>query len=136
MTCTFFGHADAPDSIRAQLFQIIVSLINEGVSTFYVGNHGCFDRIVTAELLRAKQQYPHITCLSVLAYLPTQNDSKLETIFPEDIATAPPRFRISRRNQFMLKKSDVVVAYIRRQTGGAAKFVLDAERRNLRVIYL
>ena len=136
MTCTFFGHADAPESIRAALFETIVLLINEGVDTFYVGTHGNFDRIVSGELLRAKMQFPHVICLSVLAYLRNQNNSKLETLFPEEAATAPARFAICRRNQFMLKKADIVVAYIRRQTGGAVKFVLEATRRGLRVIYL
>ena len=45
--CTFFGHRDCPGSVKSRLWEVLTELIvNCGVDTFYVGNHGGFDRIV------------------------------------------------------------------------------------------
>lgn len=43
-SCFLFGHADAPQSILPILEQAIEHEISEGVSVFYVGYHGSFDR--------------------------------------------------------------------------------------------
>ncbi len=46
MKCTFFGHADAPESCETELIRVIEGLIEKnGVDTFYVGNHGNFDKM-------------------------------------------------------------------------------------------
>ena len=45
MTCTFFGHKDAPQEIRPLLRDVLLDLIeHQGVTQFYVGNQGSFDR--------------------------------------------------------------------------------------------
>ena len=44
-----------------------------------------------------------------------------DTILPEDVAAALPRFAISKRNSWMIEKSDTVIAYVKRNFGGAAK---------------
>ena len=136
MICTFFGHADAPEHIRAALFDAIVRLVEGGVTTFYVGNHGNFDRMAATELHRAQAQFPHVVCICVLAYFPTQKASVLETVFPEEVATAPKRFAICYRNRYMIQRSDFVIAYVKRKTGGAAKCVAEAKRRGCCIVNL
>lgn len=46
MKCAFFGHRDAPSSIKPRLGEAIFNLISNGVDEFYVGNNGNFDLIV------------------------------------------------------------------------------------------
>ena len=52
MICTFFGHSDCFDLDEQKLQRAIEKLILDGVDTFYVGNQGCFDRIVFECLLQ------------------------------------------------------------------------------------
>lgn len=71
--CTFFGHRDCPPSIKPKLKQALIHLIEtQSVDTFYVGNHGAFDAMVRSTLAELMQDYPHIRCAVVLAYLPTK----------------------------------------------------------------
>lgn len=85
MICTFFGHRDAPESIRASLANQIEELIlHHGVNTFYYGNHGNFDAMVAHELKKAKRRHPSISCILVLAYLPTNRLQIRKRSFPKE----------------------------------------------------
>lgn len=75
MTCTFFGHRDAPPGIERVLRRVVVSLIEtRQADTFYVGNQGKFDRMVARVLSGLQLEYPHITYAVVLAYLPGEQE--------------------------------------------------------------
>lgn len=70
-TCTFFGHRDCPQTIKADLKQILENLIcNQSVNNFLVGHQGNFDRIVLSVLDELKIIYPQISYCVVLAYMP------------------------------------------------------------------
>lgn len=69
---------------------------------FLVGNQGAFDRMVIATLKELKVIYTaKIRCTIVYAFLPTAQEpgNGIGTIYPEAVATAPPRFCIDRRNR-------------------------------------
>ena len=138
MTCTFFGHKDTPSDVKGKLRETIVQLIEEkGVTNFYVGNHGNFDRMVLSELKELSKQYPQIRYSVVLAYLTQHCDEDYSnTVYPEGIESVPKRFAIDFRNKWMLQQSDFVVAYVRRSIGGAAKFADMAKKRGKEIINL
>ena len=134
--CTFFGHRDCPDSVKPELLAAIENLITEKhVKTFYVGNHGNFDRLAASLLRDLAILRPDIKCYVVLAYLPTKayNDS-YESIFPEGIEDVPKRFAIDFRNHWMIEKSDYVITHVNRNFGGAAKAKNYAEKHGRVVI--
>ena len=135
-TCTFFGHRNCPDAIRTKLREVLVELIaNNGVETFYVGNHGRFDAIVRSVLRELKEEYPQMNYAVVLAYMPRkQHEDDLDTMLPEGIEFVHPRYAISWRNSWMLQQSDYVVTYITHSWGGAAKFADKARKQGKRVI--
>lgn len=124
--CTFFGHRDCPDTIKARLRGALVDLIeNHNVDMFYVGNQGHFDAIVRSVLQDLQREYPQINYAVVLAYMPgkqTEYEDYSDTMLPEGIETIHPRYAISWRNNWMLKQSDYVVTYITHSWGGAAKY--------------
>lgn len=134
--CTFFGHRDCPETIKSALHSVIELLIAEGVTTFYVGNHGQFDTYVRGALGKLKKKYPHVDYAVVLAYLPTAGKENGDTIYPEGMEMGPPRFAIERRNRWMLRQAEVVVTYVRYTWGGAYKFKSAAEKQGKRVIEL
>ncbi len=142
MICTFFGHRDTPKEIEPILRSTLVDLIeNKGVDRFYVGNNGSFDFMVRKTLINLKQIYEHINYAVVLPYMPSEKpcneyDDYGDTIFPAELANVPPRFAVSRRNDWMLGRAELVVAYVRYGTGGAAKFVERAKKKGVTVINL
>lgn len=138
MRCAFFGHRDAPLEIRDKLKKTVISLIEErDVTEFYVGNNGNFDRMALYVLKELSEMYPQIDYYVVYAYLPEKGGEDFEhTIYPEGIETVPKRFAIDYRNRWIVGRADIVVAYVRRAYGGAAKFVDMAERQERTVINL
>ena len=138
--CTFFGHRDCPDTIKPQLCQVLIDLIeNHNVDMFYVGNQGHFDVIVRSTLRNLQHEYPQINYAVVLAYIPgkqTEYDDYTDTMLPEGIESVHPRYAISWRNNWMLKQSDYVVTYITHTYGGAARYANLAETRRKIVINL
>ena len=127
MTVTFFGHRDAPDIVSAALKSVLLELIEErGADHFYVGDSGAFDFMVYQVLDQLKIDHPNISCTVVLAYMPRAKWISIQhisdSILPEEVALAHPKYAICRRNTWMINKSDVVVTYVRRGYGGAARF--------------
>ena len=73
MTCTFFGHKNAPKEKEPTLKSALIDLIeNKNVGTFYVGNNGSFDNMVISLLSELSSTYP-IKYYVVLAYMPNKN---------------------------------------------------------------
>ena len=137
-TCCFFGHREVTHNIRPKLTEIIEKLIvDEGVTYFYVGHQGQFDSIVYSVLKELKARYPQIRYTVVLAYMPNEHIREIygeDTLFPDGLESVPKRFAISKRNDWMLKHSDIAVCYVWKVTGGEAKFREKAEKKGLRVV--
>ena len=138
MVCAFFGHRDAPIEIRDKIKETVINLIKErDVTEFYVGNNGDFDRMALSVLKELSGMYPQISYYVVYAYLPEKGGEDFEhTIYPEGIETVPKRFAIDYRNRWIVGQADIVVAYVGRSFGGAAKFVDMTKRQGKDVINL
>ena len=139
--CTFFGHRDCPASIKPKLRAVVEELIvRYGMDWFYMGRQGAFDAMARSVLRELAKVYPHISYAVVLERLPGPRDKAIwdfsDTIFPEGLETVPPRFAISKRNDWMLKQSDFVVTYITHNWGGAAQYAEKAQRQGQRVLNL
>ena len=136
-SCTFFGHRDCPETVRAALRATITELIeHHKVSCFYVGDSGRFDALCRAELKDLGANYSVIR--SRMPSRSERYEDASDGILPEGIVEGgPPRFAIERRNRWILERSSFVVCYLRQQSfGGAAKFVSLAKRKGKTVINL
>ncbi len=136
--CTFFGHRDSPPSIRPQLRALLMELVErQGVTTFYVGNHGAFDAMAAGVLRELKLLYPEISYTVVLAYMPRRpEDGGPHTILPEGVEKVPKRYAICWRNRWMLGHADYVVTYVAHSWGGAARFANEARKQGKTVYNL
>ena len=125
--CTFFGHRDCPETIKPKIRTAVINLIeNHGVTMFYVGNQGNFDRLVRSVLKETTTAYPEVGYAVVLAYMPSAKVANLsedfsDTMLPEGIEKVPKRFAIPWRNKWMIEHADYVVTYVTRFCGGSAK---------------
>ena len=71
MKCTFFGHRRIYENIKDILYTILEGLITqEGVTEFYVGKEGDFDRAVRGVLNDLEKAHPHISYTVVCATIP------------------------------------------------------------------
>ena len=136
--CTFFGHRDCSECVKEALISTVENLIIQGTTRFYVGNHGNFDKYVIDVLRQLKMKYPYIFYQIVLAYMPTDRQSGRydanETLLPEGIEVVPKRFAISYRNRWMLRKADIVVAYVKHRMGSSATYLQEACKAKKTVI--
>lgn len=142
MTATFFGHRDAPDTIKHILRKSIVDLIEcNGVDLFYLGNQGAFDRMTIKILRELAEEYPKIKYYVVRAYVP-QDKERLglnendRTIYPACLDKTPSKYAIIKRNNWMLERADFIITYVTHITSGAYEFKHLAEEKRKTVINL
>ncbi len=139
-SCTFIGHSDCDKSIKEKLiFEIENLIINQKVYTFYVGTQGGFDRLVYECLCELEEKYD-IKVAVVLAYLNREDDltyyDTKKTLFPDCLTKTPPRFAISKRNDYMFKNSDYLICYLDNQFSNTYELILKAVKRNKKIINL
>lgn len=138
MVCTFFGHRNAPKTIRSSLKSVLSDLIeNKNVNMFYVGNNGYFDSMVR-DLLKEFKKTHNINYYVALAYIPQKKDGNdyTDSIYFDELSLKPYRTRILERNKLMIEKSDIVVTYVTHITGGAYEFKTFAQKKGKTVINL
>ena len=83
-----------------------------------------------AALAELRQRYSHIKVYRVLAYMPKQSEAdSADTIVPEGIENAHPRYAIIHRNYWMIDHSDYVIAYVTHTFGGAYQAVERAKKK-------
>ena len=138
MVCTFLGHRDTPSSVRARLIKEIHNLIDEGVTEFLVGNNGGFDLMVQGVLEEASRKNPKIKYSIVISKLGEAAISGTQnaTLFPEGLELAIPRFAISKRNEWLLKNSQILIAYVKHKGTNAYNLLQKAARLGLKIINL
>ena len=137
MIITFCGHSKLynSDIIKDRLTRELRSLSAQGTHTFYLGGYGDFDLLAANVLHELKPEYPELESILILPYPDRQVDVSLYdgTIYPP-LENVPKRYAISRRNAYMIDRSDVVIAFIMHSFGGAYKSLCYAQRKQKRII--
>lgn len=135
LSCAFFGHRNYDyrpyeDKIR----EVVVDLINRGVTEFYNGYRGKFDGTCARIVGELREQYPLIKNIMVLSYRPTQ-DFKLPDFFDESVYllgnNVPHKYAITRTNKELVKTVDYIVSGVVWKWGGA-KTACDYAKKLLR----
>lgn len=141
--CFFIGHRNTPETVYVPLLESIKRHITEwGVSEFYVGHYGAFDRMAARALCETKNQYPHIKNYLLLAYHPSIKRVELpkgfeSTLFLDGQEKSLPRYAITNLNKHIIQKVDYLIAYSRTVTDGSHNLLHYAkakEKKGLLVI--
>lgn len=137
MIVTLCGHAQISQvkEVEKWLCTVSESLIEQGAVTFYLGGYGEFDSLAASVLREQKKRYPQIELVLVLTYLNDRRDTSGydRTVYPP-LETVPRRFAISHRNRWMVEVSDVVVAYVLHDWGGAATTLRYAKQKKKKIL--
>ena len=135
---TFCGHAQI-FSGREELHDKVMSAINEHTQgedvVFYLGGYGDFDWIALRCCREYKESHPTAKLLFITPYLDEVYFKNREMYLKEcdgieyaGIEKTPKKYAISKRNEWMVNRSDFLIAYVNVSWGGAAKTLLYATK--------
>lgn len=128
--------------IEKTLRDTIISLIKKGYTIFYDGGKGYFDKISAEIVLSLKKEFPEIKIYKILTYY---NHNKEELFLPPlyegfilpDIEEIFPKVKIIKRNEWIVKSSDLVVCHIYNTfKSGAYRMVKFARKINKPIIFI
>lgn len=126
MIVSFFGHSDfiPNESIKSCLSEILNDVVGNSDVEFYLGGYGGFDAFARKCCLEFKKNHKAARIILVTPYISLSKSLEAfskecdEILYPS-LEEVPPRYAISERNKWMVRKADTVIAYINRTWGGA-----------------
>ena len=125
---SLFGHREIADlDMLEQCFLRQMQKILDTYEhiTLLIGRNGEFDECIASSIKRLQKRVgeERITLTLVVPYslksLVYYENYYDEIIIPEELARLHPKQKITKRNQWMVKNSDLVLAYLRNDHGGA-----------------
>lgn len=146
MIIAFTGHSLI--SSKNKIKEVVKEQIRNNVIdiesvTCYIGGYGDFDEICASACRELKKEFDNIEIVYVAPYISLSEQSKIRemqrfglcdtSIYPP-IENVPPRFAISKRNEWMMSNADLVIAYVNRSYGGAYKSLQAAKRKKKKII--
>ena len=139
--CVFFGHRDLTSSLAVPLdCAIRHAILEHGITHFWYGGHGNFDRMAARAVEKLQPSFPDIRLELVRAYMPGKTDLEClpydTSIYPDGLEFVPQRFAISHRNRWMAQRCDLVICYVERSYGGAYEACRQAQRRGVPILNL
>lgn len=148
MILTFLGHRTIYNcaSLSKRIENAITKSIKPNEDTiFFCGGYGDFDN-VCAEVCRSiKEKQPNCTVAFVTPYITEAQQKKIKSLIDDKLydtsiypplENVPPKFAISKRNKWMISEADVVIAYVKKQYGGAYMALKYAQKRKKHIINL
>lgn len=146
MTIAFAGHSfiSSHDRVKEMVKQQIRNaLLPSEVVICYLGGRGDFDDICACACRELKHEYSGIETVYVTPYLNSSEREKInemqrsglcDTSLYPPIEHTPPRFAISKRNEWMMTSADLIIAYVNHNYGGAYQSVQVAKHRKKKII--
>jgi hypothetical protein len=143
---TFCGHRDISGSqlILNKLIEMLETYFKgQTALTFYCGGYGDFDRLASQAIDILRKKYTEVKTEKILVtpYITSAYQERIRGMkkFYDDVVyppleNVPLKFAISRRNEWMVESSDVVIAYVKYSWGGAAKTLTYAKRKHKQII--
>lgn len=146
MKISFVGHAvvSSVDDIKQIVKeQVRYNITNTDSAICYLGGYGDFDELCAVACRELKAEHPCIELIYVAPYITLREQAKIKelqkaglcdtSVYPP-IEKTPLKFAISKRNEWMVRNADLVIAYVKRSWGGAYKTIKTAEKMRKKII--
>ena len=129
MIVTFCGSREFVATVERQ--KQVLSLLEERVGDqaveFYLGGYGKFDSFAYTCARKYKETHPKATLVFVTPYITESyqknhlecQKTQYDSILYPSIEKVPPRYAILCRNQYMVEKADLLIAWVDHNWGGA-----------------
>ena len=136
-SCAFTGHREIEEKDKTTLFRktldCVRALVEQGVTAFYNGGAKGFDLLAGEAVLRVKKENTQKQIKLVLC-VPCPNQDKAyeesqKTVYQAIVSEADEVINLSdhyyrgcmqNRDRYMADHADVLVSYLRKDTGGTA----------------
>lgn len=138
--CSGFGHRNVLQNIDEKLYEYIEEAIKMGCTVFYTGAMGDFDTKFSLAVRQAKHRHKNINIklICVKPYLTKSLNIEKEfyysmyddILIPTELANIHYKSIITKRNEWIIDNSDVVISYTIHNYGGAFTAVKYAEKNN------
>lgn len=137
---SFIGHRqiDRFRFVEKQLDRIISDLLNrKEYVEFYVGRNGDFDMMVASAVKRGQKAYGAANSSLILVLPYSVADMEMleqfydEIWLPEELYKVHYKSVITKRNEWFVKNSDLLVAYVEKDSGGAAYCLKQAQKEGV-----
>lgn len=138
-SATFIGHDECYGLNRGAVRSEIVKLIEAGVTEFYSGGMGGFDRMCAHVVYELKREYPQINNYLVIPYLSFSifdKDCFDSIIYPEGLEKYHFKAAIPARNRYLIDHAQYALCYVTHSWGSAAQTYERALKKGLTVINL
>ena len=131
-TCAFTGHRSlGADFSKSALKKQVKELIKRGVDTFLCGMAVGFDLLAAETVLALKKKYPSIKLIACIPCYEqerffSEEDKKRYAVLvknaDEKTVLAQRYFNgcMQKRDMYMADRADIMLAYCKKETGGAA----------------
>lgn len=143
-TVSFFGHriVENPIAVEKRLEEIVRNLISsKAYVMFLVGRDGDFDLLAASVVHRCQRvcRSDNSSLVWIMPYVTAEYRDHQEAFqdYYDEIEVCESRYykgAFQERNRSMVDRSDLIVSYIRRKTGGAWNTIRYAEKRNHLII--
>ena len=130
--CAFTGHRDLDKSFSLEkLEKIVLNLAEKGVTNFFCGMAKGFDLFAAEAVLKTKETYKNVKLVACIPFYGqeknyTQEDKKR---YVEILKKCDIKITLSQnfykgcslaRDRYMADNADMIVAYLKKETGGTA----------------
>ena len=145
MIISFFGHRKLYS--YSDLFKKVTEVILKNINTcneikFYCGAYGDFDNLCAAVCRTIKATHkselilitPYITESQQRKIKHFINHNLYDSVIYPPLEKTPLKFAISKRNEWIVNESDLIIAYVNHTYGGAYKSLLYAKRKKKNII--
>ena len=139
---SFIGHRrnDRFRFVEEQLDRIIGDLMRrKEYVEFYVGRNGEFDTMVASAVKRCQKRYgkENSSLILVIPYAVADMDCLEqfydEIWYPEELYGVHHKAAITKRNEWFVEHSDLLVSYVEREDGGAATCLKKAKKAEIEI---
>ena len=148
--CAFTGHRELGEEFSPRrLTYAVKKCIEEGACVFYSGMAMGFDLLASETVLRLKKRYPHVRLVACIpCYEQEKHFSQADKKrYVDVLKKADEKVMLSdhyfkgcmqNRDRYMADRADVLIAYCKKETGGAAYTVGYFQKKypTKRVIFL
>lgn len=144
--CCFAGHRFASQSLLQEITFAVEDIVRDFENIeFYSGGMGQFDKLCEQAVREIKKRYPEKEiCLFLVLpsyqYAPRNDDLQFMRRLYDDIFVCDAsdgshyKSMIGKRNRWMVEESDVMIAYVLHESGGAYTSLKIAQKKGLRII--
>lgn len=139
---SFIGHREVENFsyVEEQVENIVKELIEKKEYVeFYVGRNGDFDIMVASVIKRVQRDYGQVNNsliliipypIADLEYMEKYYD---EVWYPQELYHVHYKVAITKRNEWFVNNSEMLVAYVDREYGGAYECLKKAKQKDITI---